>query len=137
MVSEKFSASQPVIRTATSPLDIPVVPANNAVATSSMEVPIASSFDGPSTPLPALAINASTIDPRPNPRYVSHMPPIFTEQYRREQELQEKNRVVEADRQRRAKLSKQAIIIYAWHEVHVFLFCCFQQASYYLLSFIG
>ena len=82
--------------------------------------------------------NASTVDPRPNPQYVSHMPPIFTEQYRCEQELQEKNRDVEADHQRRAKLSKQGIIIYAWYQVRVFLLhlvvFCFQQVSYRIMS---
>ncbi|KAF8240481.1 hypothetical protein L208DRAFT_1213320, partial [Tricholoma matsutake] len=47
---------------------------------------------------------------------VSHMPPIFTDQYCREQELHKKNRVIEAERQRRAKLSKQGIVVYAWTE---------------------
>ena len=52
----------------------------------------------PSTPeLPPAT--APAIDARPNPRHVSHMPPIFTDQYHREQELLEKNHVTEAQRQ--------------------------------------
>ena len=58
--------------------------------------------------------NTATVDPRPNPRFVSHIEPIFTQQYGREQQLQENNRVVEAERQRHAKLAKQAIVVYAW-----------------------
>ncbi|KAF8234174.1 hypothetical protein L208DRAFT_1263198 [Tricholoma matsutake] len=46
------------------------------------------------------------------------MPPIFTDQYRHEQELHEKNCVIEAERQQCAKLSKQGIVVYAWTEVH-------------------
>jgi hypothetical protein len=61
--------------------------------------------------------NAAMVDPRPNPRFVSHIEPIFTQQYGREQQLLESNRAVEAERQRRAKLAKQSIIVYAWREV--------------------
>ncbi|KAF8230069.1 hypothetical protein L208DRAFT_1157615, partial [Tricholoma matsutake] len=44
-----------------------------------------------------------------------HMPPIFTYQYCCEQELHEKNRVIEAEHQQHAKLvSKQGIVVYAW-----------------------
>lgn len=56
----------------------------------------------------------TSIDPRPNPRYVSHLPAIFTEQYQREQELQEETRRLEAQRQEHAKISKHSIIVYAW-----------------------
>jgi hypothetical protein len=66
---------------------------------------------------PKLQSNAPVIDPRPNPQYVSHMPPIFTDQYRREQELHEKNHVIKAERQWCAKLSKQGIVVYAWTKV--------------------
>ncbi|KAF8224055.1 hypothetical protein L208DRAFT_1313474, partial [Tricholoma matsutake] len=47
---------------------------------------------------------------------MSHILSIFTEQYGHEQQLQEKNQVVEAECQHHAKLSKQVVIIYAWHE---------------------
>ncbi len=65
--------------------------------------------------LPTLQPSSSqSLDAQPNPRYVSHMPPIFTEQWRREQELQELKRQQEATRVRYATQAKQAVIIYAW-----------------------
>ncbi|KAF8236154.1 hypothetical protein L208DRAFT_1035315, partial [Tricholoma matsutake] len=67
----------------------------------------------PSTPeLPPATVSA--IDAQPNPHHVSHMPPIFTDQYHHEQELLEKNHVVEAQRQQLMKQSKHGIVVYAW-----------------------
>jgi len=48
-----------------------------------------------------------------NARYVSHMPAIFTEQLRREQELLEDQRQRDADRIQNKKRSKQSVVIYA------------------------
>lgn len=130
-------AGQPAITVATASL-LEDSADNVAAAMSSQipqEVPIVSSSGRPSSSLPAPAMqsNAPTVDPRPNPRYVSHILPIFTEQYGREQQMQEKNRAVEAERQRRAKLSKQGVIIYAWHEVRISLLL----SESLLLLFIG
>ena len=53
--------------------------------------PIPSSQQQPLPPtLPISPANAS-LDAHPNPRYASHMPPIFTEQSQCEQELMEEN----------------------------------------------
>lgn len=75
----------------------------------------------PSTPeLPPATVSA--IDAQPNPRHVSHMPPIFTDQHHHEQELLEKNHVVEAQRQQLMKQSKHGIVVYAWAKVCYMLF---------------
>ena len=58
--------------------------------------------------------DAHTLNAHPNPRYVSHMLPIFTEQWRREQELHEEKRQQDATQTLFAAQSKQALIIYAW-----------------------
>jgi len=117
-------ASQPVTGVSTV---LPVEdPANDTVATSSQflqQVPIVSLLGGLSTSLPAPAMqsNASTVDPCPNPCFVSHIEPIFTQQYGDEQLLLENNWAVEAECQWWAKLAKQSIVIYAWREVHFIL----------------
>lgn len=75
----------------------------------------------PSTPeLPPAT--APAIDAQPNRRHVSHMPPIFTDQYHCEQELLEKNRITEAQHQQLMKQSKHGIVVYAWAKVHYMLF---------------
>ena len=75
----------------------------------------------PSTPeLPPAT--APAIDAQPNPCHVSHMPPIFTDQYRREQKLLEKNCVTEAQHQQLMKQSKHGIVVYAWAKVRYMLF---------------
>jgi hypothetical protein len=97
-------------------------PADNSIAMPSQvpqEVPVISSLGGPpmSLPAPAMQSNAAMVDPQPNPHFISHIEPIFMQQYGCEQQLQESNWVVEVEHQQCAKLTKQAIVVYAWYEV--------------------
>lgn len=66
---------------------------------------------GPST-LPS----SETLDALPDARYVSHMPTIFTEQLRREQELLEDQRQRDAERIQNEKRAKHSVVIYAWNK---------------------
>jgi hypothetical protein len=54
--------------------------------------PIPSSLQQPLPPTLPISPANSSLDAHPNPRYASLMPPIFTEQWQREQELAEENR---------------------------------------------
>ena len=65
---------------------------------------------------PADAPVDSVINAFPNPRYISHMPPIFVEQWRREQELAEQKRTIDAHRIASAKQAKHSVAVYAWLE---------------------
>jgi hypothetical protein len=56
----------------------------------------------------------STVDPCPNPRYISQMPPIFTEQYAQEQDLAEKRCKAEAERLGAIAKAKHCIVAHAW-----------------------
>lgn len=49
-----------------------------------------------------------------NPRYASHMSTAFTEHVRRQQELEEKKRQEDAERQLCATKAEHAVIVYAW-----------------------
>jgi hypothetical protein len=69
---------------------------------------------------PSFQVPASTQDPMStsiDPQYVSHMAPIFTEQYQCKQEFQEETRHLEAQRKELAKISKHSIVVYAWTTV--------------------
>lgn len=57
-----------------------------------------------------------SLDANPNPRYASHMPAIFTEQVRREQELAEAKRRTDADRITFESKAKRSVIVYSWAE---------------------
>jgi hypothetical protein len=56
----------------------------------------------------------SSVDPRPNPRYISQMPPVFTEQYAQEQDLAEKRRKAEAERLDAIAKAKHRVVAYSW-----------------------
>jgi hypothetical protein len=73
-----------------------------------MHTPVASS----PTALPALA----SLDANPNPRYASHMPAIFTEQVRREQELAEAKRRTDAEQIACESKAKRSVVVYSWAE---------------------
>lgn len=74
-----------------------------------------------SEPTANISTFTHSIDARPNPRYVSHMPPIFTEQYEQEQLLREKQWKLDLTRLDSLHKSKHTIILYAWLEVRVLL----------------
>lgn len=59
----------------------------------------------------------SSMNPLPNPRFASQMRPIFTDQSKREQELQENTRVVEEQRLAAIKKVKHTVTVCAWLSV--------------------
>lgn len=60
--------------------------------------------------------DVDVLDALPNPRFRSHMPPIFTSQWKKEQELVEEKRRVECERKLCAAQVKHTVIVYAWTE---------------------
>jgi hypothetical protein len=68
---------------------------------------------GPSKSTP---LSKEIITAVPDARYVSHMPAIFTDQLRREQELLEVQRQCDAERIQNEKRSKQTVVVYAWNQ---------------------
>ena len=68
---------------------------------------------GPSESTPP---STQTVNALPDARYVSHMPAIFTDQLRREQELLEDQRQRDAERIQNEKRSKQSVVVYAWNQ---------------------
>jgi len=68
---------------------------------------------GPSKSTPP---STQTVNALPDARYVSHMPTIFTDQLRREQELLEDQRQCDAERIQNEKRSKQSVVVYAWNQ---------------------
>ena len=58
----------------------------------------------------------SSLDARLNPRYSSHMPPTFTEQWGREQELAEENGKRDAQHLANATKAQHGFVVYAWSE---------------------
>ncbi|EPQ49803.1 hypothetical protein GLOTRDRAFT_97361 [Gloeophyllum trabeum ATCC 11539] len=58
-------------------------------------------------------------DPRPDARYISQLPAIFTEQYRREQEMHEKRRQDETQRLEAEKRVRQKVTVYIWLDVRI------------------
>jgi hypothetical protein len=62
-----------------------------------------------------------TVDPRPNPRYTSQMPPIFTLAAARAQEQEEKRRNLDAKRLLDAKSAQHHVVVYSWYKVHAIL----------------
>jgi hypothetical protein len=89
-------------------------PSQGPTSTTSTSTPTTGLSQGP--PTPGLNIQ-QVLDPRPNPRYVSQMPAIFTEQWEREQQLHEKQRQANASRINHKQRSRQNIIVYAWLSV--------------------
>lgn len=68
----------------------------------------------PSLLLPTPPSHSQDLNAQPNPRYASHMPPIFTEQWRREQEIAELKRQRDAQQLENASQSKHGVVVYAW-----------------------
>jgi len=60
--------------------------------------------------------DADVLDALPNPHFQSHMPPIFTSQWKKEQELVEEQRRMEAEQKLCAAQVKHAVVVYAWAE---------------------
>ncbi|KAF4584777.1 hypothetical protein EYR38_002008 [Pleurotus pulmonarius] len=56
------------------------------------------------------------LDASANPRYARQMPPIFTQQIQREQEIQEEKRLALASQQDCAQRAKHTISVFAWIE---------------------
>lgn len=66
----------------------------------------------PSEPSPSTL----SLDARPNPRFQSHMPAIFTNQWKQEQELEEERRIIESQKKLHAAQVKHTVTVYAWSE---------------------
>ncbi|KAG6824017.1 hypothetical protein H0H92_008255, partial [Tricholoma furcatifolium] len=73
-----------------------------------------------SPPVPSNAAPSTSRNALPDPRYASHMPPIFTEQWEREQQLREERRCADAARIEGVKRAKHTVVVYAWSEVRIF-----------------
>ncbi|KAF8227031.1 hypothetical protein L208DRAFT_1223569, partial [Tricholoma matsutake] len=116
MIAGKSSGLQAAITVATASL---LEDSADAAAITSLqvpqEVPIVSSLGRPSSSLTTPASSSLLAPFRPKTESMLHVT-IFTEQYGHEQQLQEKNRVVEAECQCCPKLSKQVVVINSWHE---------------------
>ncbi|EDR05526.1 uncharacterized protein LACBIDRAFT_329487 [Laccaria bicolor S238N-H82] len=54
------------------------------------------------------------VDARPDPRFTSHLHPIFTETLAQQHELREQKRKLDSERQAHAKRTKERIAVYAW-----------------------
>jgi len=68
---------------------------------------------GPSKSTPP---STQTINALPDARYMSHMPTIFTDQLRREQELLEDQCQCDTECIQNEKRSKQSVVVYAWNQ---------------------
>ena len=54
------------------------------------------------------------VDARPNPRFASHLYPIFTEALAKQHELREQQRKIDSELQAHAKKTKENVSVYAW-----------------------
>ena len=54
------------------------------------------------------------VDARPNPRFASHLHPIFTEALAQQQQLREQQQKLNLELQAHAKKTKECVTIYAW-----------------------
>jgi hypothetical protein len=100
------------------PASLPVSTSTSAFANLSVQsAPLVSiPLSLPEIPI-APPVVATMIDPDlRNARFVSHMPAIFTEQWQREQELQEEKRKQDAHRALVTERAAHSAIIYAWSE---------------------
>ncbi|KAF8968976.1 hypothetical protein BDZ97DRAFT_301254 [Flammula alnicola] len=57
-----------------------------------------------------------SLDARPNPRFNSHMPAIFTDQWKREQEMEVDRKRTESEKKVHAAQVKHTVTVYAWSE---------------------
>ena len=69
-----------------------------------------------STPVGSSSATPTVLDANPNPRHASHMPAIFTEQVRHEQELTEAKRWTDAEWIACESKAKRSVVIYSWAE---------------------
>jgi hypothetical protein len=67
-------------------------------------------------PAPLSLPDIESLDARPNARFRSHMPPIFTEQWKEEQELWAEQRRTESQQKTHATLVQHTVTVYAWVE---------------------
>ncbi|EDR07907.1 uncharacterized protein LACBIDRAFT_327688 [Laccaria bicolor S238N-H82] len=70
----------------------------------------------PAVPSASPSIDPETLDAWPNPRFNSHMPPIFTAQWKREQEMEVERKRMESERKIHAVQVKHSVTVYAWAE---------------------
>jgi hypothetical protein len=81
---------------------------------------ISSTAQSTSATLPSTSTNlplSGSLDARPNPRFASNMSAIFTEQWKDEQSLREKQRKKHEARLDNIQKSKHNIFVYAWLRV--------------------
>lgn len=63
------------------------------------------------------------VDPRPNPRFISHMPAVFNKQYATEQHLHEQKRAEDEEKLKNKKRAKETVVGYTWYQVWSIDFC--------------
>ena len=69
----------------------------------------------PSTPVePAYELLPEIVDARPNPRFASHLHPIFTEALAQHHNLREQQRKLDSELQAHVKKTKERVSVYAW-----------------------
>jgi hypothetical protein len=70
----------------------------------------------PTTPPVELAHQplSEIVDARPDPRFASHLHPIFTEALAQQHELREQKRKFDSELQAHAKRTKEHVAVYAW-----------------------
>ncbi|EDQ98493.1 uncharacterized protein LACBIDRAFT_335915 [Laccaria bicolor S238N-H82] len=108
-----YSASPPATTVQPVHVRMPTLPLPPMAASSHKgKILIASPSDANARMSPDVDI----LDALPNPRFRSHMPPIFTSQWKREQELAEEQRRVESEQKPCAAQVKHTVIVYAWAE---------------------
>jgi hypothetical protein len=63
------------------------------------------------------SVTSTSLDARPDPRYASQMPAIFTSQFAVQQRLEEEKRQNEAERLANIKRTSQEVIVHVWSVV--------------------
>jgi hypothetical protein len=72
---------------------------------------IPSSHQQPLSPTLPISPANSSLDARPKPRDALHMPPIFTEQWQRKQELPEENQKRDSQRLADSTTAKHGVVV--------------------------
>jgi hypothetical protein len=65
-------------------------------------------------PLPTPVQSNEAVDARPDPRYASHLCPIFAQQIAEQQEKSRQQSLLEAERKEKTQKAKQRVTVYSW-----------------------
>ena len=93
----------------------PSLPPSTSATGGDVPLPKTLSPSANNTPFQA-SPSAHSLDARPNSRFNSHMPAIFTDQWKREQEMEVERKRMESVKKVHATQVKHTVTVYAWSE---------------------